>query len=63
MLLPLLFSFGLTCAQAEQVLPRMRVNELLSDSEKKELILTLIDATDTSTCKQDSAIIWFKQNL
>lgn len=63
MLLPLLFSFALSCAHAEQVLPRMRVNELLSDSEKKELILTLIDATDTSTCKQDSAIIWFKQNL
>jgi hypothetical protein len=63
MLLPLLFSFALSCAHAEQVLPGMKEHEMFSDSEKKELILTLIDATDISTCKQDSAIIWFKQNL
>ena len=63
MLLPILFSFALSCAHAEQILPRLMTNDLITDSEKNEIILTLVDATDTSTCKQDSAIIWFKQNL
>ena len=63
MFIPLLFSFALTCAQAEQVLPEMRIHPELSEEIKEELILTLIDSTDTSTCKQDSAILWFKHNL
>lgn len=63
MLLPILFSYALSCAKAEDILPRMLTNDLISNDQRTELVLTLIDATDTSTCKQDSAIIWFKQNL
>ena len=63
MLLPILFSYALSCAKAEDILPRMLTNDLISNDQRTELVLTLIDATDTSTCKQDSAIIWFKHNL